>query len=87
MTHFFLFYLLVMNVVTFFVYGVDKQKAQNHQWRISEAALIGLAVAGGFLGAFLGMRLWHHKTRKPRFYLGIPLIAVVWIILLVIVVL
>lgn len=87
MISFLLFYLLAINIITFFIYGVDKRKAQNHRWRISETTLIALALAGGFFGAFLGMHLWHHKTRKPGFYIGIPLISALWIALLVIVVL
>ena len=51
------------NVVTFFVYGIDKWKAKKFMWRVSEAALLGLAVVGGSIGAWLGMKVWHHKTQ------------------------
>ena len=44
------------NVVTFFVYGIDKWKAKRSKWRVSEAALLGLAVIGGSIGAWLGMK-------------------------------
>ncbi len=69
-------YLIAVNVATFFVYGIDKWKAMHGKWRISEATLIGLAVAGGSLGAWLGMAVWHHKTMHKKFKYGIPLIIV-----------
>ena len=58
-----LIYFAVINVVTFFMYGVDKWKAKKSKWRIREAALLGLAVLGGSIGAWLGMKVWHHKTQ------------------------
>ncbi len=57
-----LYYLIVINVVTFLVYGVDKLKAKQGSWRISEATLLILAAIGGSIGALLGMKVWHHKT-------------------------
>ena len=60
--HIVLIYLAVINVVTFFVYGIDKWKAKKSKWRIRETALLGLAVLGGSIGAWLGMKVWHHKT-------------------------
>lgn len=61
--HVVLIYLTVINVVTFFMYGIDKWKAKNSKWRIRETALLGLAVLGGSIGAWLGMKVWHHKTQ------------------------
>ena len=75
-------YLIVINVVTFFIYGVDKWKAMRSKWRISEAMLLGLAVIGGSIGAWLGMKVWHHKTMHKKFKYGIPLILIVQITLL-----
>ena len=57
-----LYYLIVINVVTFLVYGIDKWKAKQGSWCISEATLLILAVIGGSIGALLGMQVWHHKT-------------------------
>ena len=57
-----LYYLIVINVVTFLVYGIDKWKAKQGSWRISEATLLILAVIGGSIGALLGMKVWRHKT-------------------------
>ena len=57
-----LYYLLAVNIATFFLYGIDKYKARKGRWRISEATLLMMAVIGGSIGAWGGMRLWHHKT-------------------------
>ena len=67
-------YLIVVNVLTFFMFGIDKWKAKRHEWRIPEATLLGLAVVGGSIGAWLGMKAWHHKTLHKKFQYGIPLI-------------
>ena len=76
-----LLYLVVINVVAFVVYGVDKYKAKHGRWRIPEATLLGLAVIGGSIGAWLGMRVWHHKTMHKKFQYGIPLILIAQIAL------
>lgn len=71
-----------MSGVGFIMMGLDKNYAQNHQYRISERILMGVALFGGWFGIYLGMRLFHHKTKKPLFTLGVPLIALielVWI--------
>ena len=78
-----LIYLIAINVVTFFAYGIDKWKAKRTKWRISEATLLGMAVIGGSIGAWLGMRVWHHKTMHKKFQLGIPLVIVVQIALVI----
>lgn len=67
-------YLCVINAIEFLLYGLDKQKAKRHKWRIPEATLLGVAFLGGSIGAFLGMQVFHHKTRKAKFYIGVPLI-------------
>ena len=74
-----LIYLIAINVVTFFLYGMDKWKAKRSKWRISEATLLGLAVIGSSIGAWLGMKVWHHKTMHKKFKYGLPLILIVQI--------
>ena len=73
--------LVVINVVTFFTYGIDKWKARHSKWRISEATLLGLAVIGGSIGAWLGMKVWHHKTLHKKFRYGIPLILMAQVVI------
>jgi uncharacterized membrane protein YsdA (DUF1294 family) len=73
----FAIYLIGINVLTFLIYGVDKWKAQRDKWRIPEDTLIWLAVAGGSVGALLGMNLFRHKTKHRKFFLGIPAILLV----------
>lgn len=70
-------YLLAVNFITFLLYGEDKSRARRHAWRIPEKVLMGAAVIGGSIGALLGMSIFHHKTRKPKFYIGIPLILLI----------
>lgn len=72
-------YLLVINLMAFCAYGLDKRKAIKDKWRIPERTLILLAVFGGSVGALLGMRIFHHKTRKKKFCIGIPLILILQI--------
>lgn len=68
--------LTFVNVVTFFVYGIDKLKAKRNWWRTPEATLLLLAAFGGSVGAWLGMKFWHHKTLHKKFRYGIPLIFI-----------
>ena len=60
------YYLLAINVVTFIVYGIDKYKAKKAKWRISEATLLLLAVLGGSIGAWMGMKVWHFPERTTE---------------------
>lgn len=79
--HIAIIYLAVINVVAFFMYGIDKRKAKKSKWRISETALLMMAVFGGSIGAWLGMKVWHHKTMHKKFRYGIPLILLAQIVL------
>ena len=76
------YYLLAINAVTFIVYGIDKYKAKEAKWRISEATLLLLAVLGGSIGAWMGMKVWHHKTMHKKFKYGIPAILLIQIALM-----
>lgn len=70
-------YLASINIIAFLMYGVDKWNAKHELRRIPEKTLLGLAVVGGSVGAYVGMQLFRHKTRKPKFYIGIPAIFVI----------
>ena len=76
------YYLLAINAVTFIIYGIDKYKAKKAKWRISEATLLLLAVLGGSIGAWMGMKVWHHKTMHKKFKFGIPAILLIQIALM-----
>ena len=76
------YYLLAINAVTFITYGIDKYKAKKAKWRISEATLLLLAVLGGSIGAWMGMKVWHHKTMHKKFKYGIPAILLIQIALM-----
>lgn len=67
-------YLILMNLIAFALYGIDKRRAKQGAWRISEYTLLLVALLGGSLGALLGMRYFRHKTRHRKFRYGIPLI-------------
>ena len=77
-----LYYLIAIYAITFIIYGIDKWKARKNKWRIPESTLLLLAVFGGSIGAFLGMRVWRHKTMHKKFKYGIPSILVLQIGLL-----
>ena len=76
------YYLLDINTVTFIIYGIDKYKAKKAKWRIPEAILLLLAVFGGSIGAWMGMKVWHHKTMHKKFKYGIPSILLIQIALM-----
>ena len=78
--HIIVIYLIVTNVMAFLMFGVDKWKAKKSKWRIREAALLMLALLGGSVGAWLGMKVWHHKTLHKKFRYGIPAIFILQLI-------
>ena len=71
-------YFIVINFLTFLLYGLDKYKAIRQEWRIPERALLLMAFVGGAFGALSAMRIFRHKTRKGRFKLMIPLFCLLW---------
>ncbi|MBO5919797.1 MAG: DUF1294 domain-containing protein [Bacteroidales bacterium] len=73
------YYLVLINVITFMVFGIDKFKAKKGKWRIPESTLLLLAIVGGSVGAWSGLKVWHHKTQHKKFKYGIPLIIIIQI--------
>lgn len=69
-------FLVLINISTFWLFGSDKKRAERGDWRIPEKVLIAFSFFGGAAGACIGMRFFHHKTRKPLFSVGIPLLLV-----------
>lgn len=78
-----LIYLLIINIIAFIMYGIDKWKAHRKQWRISEKMLLFLAVIGGSAGALAGMYIFHHKTLHKTFTIGVPLILVIQVMIFI----
>jgi uncharacterized membrane protein YsdA (DUF1294 family) len=74
-------YLIIINILTFLIFGIDKWKARRGKWRIPEGTLIWMSIIGGSIGALVGMYLFHHKTQKRKFNLGIPAILLAQAIL------
>ncbi len=74
-------YLIFVNLLGFIYFFVDKQKAKRQAWRTPEATLFTIALFGGSAGCLLGMYLFRHKTQKPRFYIGMPVILGVQVLL------
>ena len=72
-------YLLIVNAAGFLLMLVDKFKARKKLWRIPEATLMGVAVIGGSIGSLAGMYTFRHKTKHPKFTVGIPVILVLQI--------
>ena len=75
-------WIFLMSLITFVAFGVDKRRAVRHQYRISEKALITISLLGGGIGGWLGMRVFHHKTRKLKF-LFVTFSAIVWIFVVI----
>lgn len=78
-----LVWLAVINLLTFIVYGADKRRARRGKWRVPEKTLFLLSLLGGSIGALLGMRVFHHKTKHWYFVWGIPAILLAQIALAV----
>lgn len=77
----FFIYLIVINILNFLIFGIDKWKARRGKWRIPEGTLIWMSIIGGSIGALMGMYLFRHKTQKRKFNLGIPAILLAQAIL------
>lgn len=78
-----LYYLIFINIFTFVVFGIDKYKAIKNMYRIKEKSLFTLSLIGGALGALFGMKIFRHKTLKPSFKYGIPIIAFIELIIII----
>ena len=76
-------YLIVMNIIGFFIMAVDKHKAKKHAWRIPEKTLFLISIIGGSIGTLLGMYTFRHKTKHWYFVIGMPLILIIHIMLMI----
>ena len=79
------YYIIVINIIGFFICFIDKQKALYNKYRIKEKTLFLISLIGGCVGFYLGMILFRHKTKKLKFILLIPLFIVIWVILYIVI--
>lgn len=77
-TVFLIYYLLIINVLAFVMYGVDKRRAIRNQYRIRESVLLWMARLGGGVGSWLGIKTFRHKTKHTKFKIVVPLWIVIW---------
>lgn len=77
-------YIILINIIAFASFGLDKHYAKRHMWRISEASLIFLCIIGGSVGAIFGMEIFRHKTKHLKFKFGVPVILIIQLALAVI---
>ncbi|MBU5313023.1 DUF1294 domain-containing protein [Tissierella carlieri] len=73
---FLLIYLISINLISFILFGIDKNKAEKKEWRISEASLLLTSILGGSIGSLIGIVVFKHKLSKKKFYIGIPCILI-----------
>ena len=78
-------FILVINLISFCIMGWDKKCAINNNYRISEKEIFIISILGGSIGTLIGMKIFHHKTQKKKFQLGIPIIVVIQIIISIII--
>lgn len=76
-------YLIVINILGFLVMGLDKHKAKMAERRIPENTLFMFTILGGGVGTIVGMYVFHHKTKKMKFKVGMPLILILEILIFV----
>jgi uncharacterized membrane protein YsdA (DUF1294 family) len=69
--------IAVMNLAGFFIMGMDKKRARNNHFRVSEKTLWNIAFLGGATGATAGMKHYRHKTKHAQFKYGLPLLAII----------
>ncbi|MBE5821259.1 MAG: DUF1294 domain-containing protein [Clostridiales bacterium] len=75
-----LIYIILINIITFILFFLDKFYAKKEMWRISEKTLLISSIIGGSIGALFGMKTFRHKVRKTRFNVGIPVILIIQVV-------
>lgn len=76
-------YIVILSLLTFILFGIDKYKAITRKWRVPEALLLSLTVIGGAFGGILGMIIFRHKIRKPMFYIIVPFAFVLYVLVII----
>lgn len=70
-------YIGAINLMGLILMGIDKHRSRRSAWRIPESTLMLIAIFGGSIGSYIGMHIFHHKTLKPKFFIGIPVILLI----------
>jgi len=78
-------YILILSIISFIFMGIDKKRALNNKWRIKESTLLLLSFIGGAIGTFIGMKVFNHKIRNKKFYLAVPILCIIIILMLIII--
>jgi hypothetical protein len=78
----FIGYLVIINIIAFIFYGIDKRKAIKQKWRIKESILLFFSILGGGVGSFFGMKVFHHKTQKKKFIILVPVFTIIFAIVI-----
>ena len=78
-----IYYLIFINLFTFFIFGIDKYRAKKGMYRIKEYTLFSLCLIGGAFGGLLGMKTFRHKTLKPSFKYGIPILSLIELLIII----
>lgn len=76
------FYLLIVNIISFLMFFIDKKRSIKKSWRISENNLFFISILGGSIGSLFSMYIFHHKTKHLKFTIGISLILILQLIIL-----
>ena len=76
-------YFIIINIISFLLFGIDKKRAIKKEYRISEYTLISISFLGGAIGSILGMIFFHHKTKKSKFIILIPIALLINIFILI----
>ena len=76
-------YLLIINLIAFVLYGIDKKRAIRNEYRISESVLLWMARLGGGIGCWLGIKMFRHKTKHTKFRIVVPWWMIIWIVAIV----
>lgn len=74
-------YALLVNILAYAMYALDKKYAKRRQWRIPEATLLSIVLFGGSIGAFLAMKLLRHKTKHKKFTITVPLVLILQVVI------
>lgn len=74
-------YLVIINISGFVLCGIDKRRSKTKAWRVRETTLFNIALLGGSIGLFLGMKLFHHKTKHKSFTIFVPVIIITQVLI------